>query len=75
MVRPSVPLGLQLPEPDPGVRRLATGIGLRRSSRERSIPFAMSEPLSATDPVNPETFCDMARRENRAAIRKRKNFA
>jgi hypothetical protein len=27
MVRPSAPLSLQLPEPDPGVRRLLAGVG------------------------------------------------
>jgi hypothetical protein len=36
------------------------------------LPF---QTTSFTDPVSPETFCGMARRENRAAIRKRKNFA
>jgi hypothetical protein len=32
--------------------------------------FGVSNPA----PVNSETFCDMARRENRAAIRTGKNF-
>jgi len=46
MVRPSAPLSLQLPEPDPGLHRLLTGGG----KSPESSPVRPRSPMESISP-------------------------